>query len=371
MSSLKVTGLVKHFDDVVAVDGLDMEVAKGEFFALLGPSASGKTTSFRTICGIERPDAGRIEFDGVDKTTAQIRDRNVAMVFQTFALYPHLTIRQNLEFPLREQKMGRAEIDARVGEIADLLRLSHTLDRKPGTASGGEQQRIAIGRALIRRPELLLLDEPLTNLDAKLRHDTRAEFKRIHRERGITIVFATPDELEALTMGQRIGVLRDGRMVQVGTPDELYEQPGCTYVAGMVGSPQMNLVTAKRRGDDQSPVIESSFGAFREGPWAKALQDFPVGIDLTLGIRPHDITPVGEGAEFDGPKFEASVHLTEPLGDVVILDLQTGGQSGGTRLKMVLPEEQAVSYRVGDRLTCGVDIEATHVFAKETGTAIR
>lgn len=367
MWALKVTGLVKHFDSVVAVDGLDLEVAKGEFFALLGPSASGKTTSFRTICGIEQADAGRIEFDGVDKTTAQISDRNVAMVFQTFALYPHLTIRENLEFPLREMKLDRKEIDARVDEIGELLKLSHTLHRKPGTASGGEQQRIAIGRALIRRPELLLLDEPLTNLDAKLRHDTRAEFKRLHRERGMTILYATPDELEALTMGQRIGVLRDGRMVQVGTPDELYEMPQSNYVAGMVGSPQMNFVAATRRGAEQAPSVELPFGSIQGGPWSNALADFPVGNALTFGFRPHDVRPVDSAADFSGPTFEADVHLTEPLGDVVILDLL----AGGTRVKMVLPEEEAVAYRVGDHLTCGIDVGATHVFAQETGTAIR
>ncbi len=367
MSFLKVSGLVKHFDEVVAVDGLDLDVEKGEFFALLGPSASGKTTSFRTICGIETPDAGTIELDGADRTHATVRERGIAMVFQTFALYPHLTIRENLAFPLREQRMDRKDIEIRIGEVAELLKLTHTLERKPGTASGGEQQRIAIGRALIRRPELLLLDEPLTNLDAKLRHDTRAEFKRIHRERGITIVFATPDELEALTMGQRIGVLREGRMVQVGTPDELYEAPDNDYVAGMVGSPQMNLLAATRKGSDTVPSVALPFGEFGGGAWQGALARFPVGEALTFGIRPHEIMPVAASSDFDGPTLEAEVHLTEPLGDVVILDLL----AGDARLKMVLPEEQAMAYSVGDRLTCGFDLATTHVFAKETGTAIR
>ena len=367
MSSLKVTGLVKHFDNVIAVDGLNMEVNKGEFFALLGPSASGKTTSLRAICGIEVPDAGTIELGGVDMTNATVRDRNVAMVFQTFALYPHLTIRKNLEFPLREQKLSRQEIDRRVSEIGELLKLGHTLDRKPETASGGEQQRIAIGRALIRQPELLLLDEPLTNLDAKLRHDTRAEFKRIHRERGITIVYATPDELEALTMGQRIGVLREGKMVRVGTPDELYEQPENTYVAGIIGSPQMNFIDASRKGSDDAAVVATSFGDFAGGPWQKALSNFPIGQAISFGIRPHEIVAIENSTDFQGPTFDAEIHLTEPLGDVVILDLT----ANGTRLKMVLPEEKAISYKVGDNLTCGFNTNTTHVFAKETGTAIR
>jgi multiple sugar transport system ATP-binding protein len=367
MSSLKVTNLVKHFGDVRAVDGLSIDVQNGEFFALLGPSASGKTTSFRTICGIEAPTSGTIELDGKDMTSAAMRDRDVAMVFQTFALYPHMTIRENLAYPLRQMKLAASEINSRIDETAELLRLSHTLDRKPGTASGGEQQRIAIGRALIRQPHLLLLDEPLTNLDAKLRHDTRAEFKRIHRERKITIVYATPDELEALTMGDRIGVLRDGRIVQTGTPDELYERPDNRYVAGMVGSPQMNLITAKRGGTDNRPTVVTDFGEFHEAPWNSPLAEFAVGEELLFGIRPHEIVPRDGTATNTGPTIDCHVHLIEPIGDLVILDLV----ANGTRLKMVLPEEQAIAYSPGSSLTCGFDLATTHVFAKETGTVIR
>jgi multiple sugar transport system ATP-binding protein len=367
MPALKITGLIKHFGDVKAVDGLDMEVKKGEFFALLGPSASGKTTSFRTICGIEDSDAGSIELNGIDMTATPMRDRGIAMVFQTFALYPHLSIYENLAFPLRQIGLSQAEISTRIGETSELLKLTHALDRKPGTASGGEQQRIAIGRALIRRPELLLLDEPLTSLDAKLRHDMRAEFKRIHRERGITIVYATPDELEALTMGERIGVLQNGQMVQVGTPDDLYDNPLNTYVAGMVGSPRMNLMPGTRRGTDSSATIEVPIGEFSGGEWEKPLSTFSLGEAMTLGIRPHDVVPVGDASEFNGPTFETKVHLTEPLGDVVILDLV----ANDTSLKMVLPEEQAIAYQIGDKLTCGFDLAATHVFTTETGTAVR
>ncbi|MDP6690205.1 MAG: ATP-binding cassette domain-containing protein [Alphaproteobacteria bacterium] len=240
MSHLIIQDLHKSFGELRALQGVDMVVEKGEFFALLGPSAAGKTTTLRTICGIEKADQGRILFDGDDVTGAQVRGRDMAMVFQTFALYPHLSIFDNLAYPLRQAGMNKQEAGQRVGEVAEMLRLSHTLERKPGTASGGEQQRVAIGRALVRRPSLLLLDEPLTNLDAKLRFDTRAEFKRLHRELGMTIVYATADELEALSMGQRIALLSDGRVVQTGTPDELYTQPQDTYVAGMVSSMQIN-----------------------------------------------------------------------------------------------------------------------------------
>ena len=244
---LRLEGVRKRFGSVVALDGVDLDVRHGEFFCLLGASAAGKTTTLRVISGLETPDGGRVEFDGEEVAGVPSPDRGIAMVFQTFALYPHLTVFENLAYPLREARVAGAEIKSRVGEMAEMLRIGHVLDRKPETASGGEQQRIAIGRALIRRPRLLLLDEPLTNLDAKLRHDMRAEFKRLHRELGTTMLYATPDELEALGMGERIGVLRDGRIVQTGSPDELYEHPMNTYVGQMVGSPKMNLAPAERR----------------------------------------------------------------------------------------------------------------------------
>jgi multiple sugar transport system ATP-binding protein len=367
MSVLSVTGLSKKFGDIVALDGVDLDVEKGEFFALLGPSASGKTTTLRTICGIERPDQGRVMYDGHDVTQAEVRGRDIAMVFQTFALYPHLSIYENLAYPLRQAGVTRDEIKRRVGETAEMLRLTHTLDRKPGTASGGEQQRVAIGRALVRRPGLLLLDEPLTNLDAKLRNDTRAEFKRLHRELGMTIIFATPDELEALSMGQRIGLLTDGKIVQTGTPDQLYTEPKNAYVASMVGSPKVNLINATRKGADAAPSVETPFMSAEEGPWADALKAFPVGSDLYFGFRPNDIQPLQDGQTANGPSFTARVHLTEPLGDIVILDLE----AGGAELKMVLPEEQAIRYSVGDEVPVFVRVENTHVFARDTGTAIR
>jgi len=365
MTALSVTDLTKSFGDIDALKGVDFSVEDGEFFALLGPSASGKTTTLRAICGIETLDQGRVMFDGVDITEAEVQGRDMAMVFQTFALYPHMTIFDNLAYPLRQAGMSKADIAKRVGEIAEMLRLGHTLARKPGTASGGEQQRVAIGRALVRHPKLLLLDEPLTNLDAKLRHDTRAEFKRLHREMGMTIIYATPDELEALSMGQRIALLTNGRIVQTGTPDELYTQPQDTYVAAMVGSPRVNLIEAVRRGGDNDPAIELPFASVAGGPWADALKAFPVGSELTFGFRPNDVAPASGDA--DGVQFTAKVHLTEPLGDVVILDLNIGG----TGLKMVLPEEQAVRYAVGDDVPVSLRVENTHVFARETGTAIR
>ena len=227
--------------------------------------------------------------------------------------------------------------------------------------SGGEQQRVAIGRALIRRPRLLLLDEPLTNLDAKLRHDTRAEFKRLHRELGTTMLYATPDQLEALTMGQRVAVIRHGRVVQIDRPTALYAAPGSTYVAAMVGTPPMNLVPATRRGRH----LELPFTAIEDGPWQGALAAFPADTGLLLGFRPHDVRPA-EG-EARGLRFPAEVHLTEPLGDITVVDLV----ASEVPFKMVLPEERALGLRPGSRLEVEMHPGATHLFALDTGTAIR
>ena len=247
---LTIRDLHKRFDEVEALRGVDFAAEQGEFFAVLGPSGAGKTTLLRIIAGIERADHGAILLDGRNVADIPVRARDTAMVFQTFALYPHLSTFENLAYPLREARLSSEEISRRVGEIAEMLRLTHTLKRKPGTLSGGEQQRCAIGRALIRRPKLLLLDEPLTNLDAKLRHDTRAEFKRLHRElRDTTILYATPDQIEALSMGNRIGVLREGRIVQIGDARSLYLEPGDDFVASLVGDPPINLVPATLKDD--------------------------------------------------------------------------------------------------------------------------
>lgn len=364
MSDLRITGLSKSFGDVTALRGLDLTVAAGEFFAILGPSAAGKTTTLRSIAGLERPDTGRIHFAGRDVTDDPVQGRDMAMIFQTFALYPHLSVFDNLAYPLQQSRVDRGVIATRVGEIAEMLRIPHTLRRKPATLSGGEQQRVAIGRALIRRPVLLLLDEPLTNLDAKLRHDTRAEFKRLHRELGMTMVYATPDQLEALTMGDRIAVMREGAIVQTDTPQTLYGAPKDPYVATMVGAPAMNLIPATLGRDGDGPVIELPFQAADGQRWAGPLADAAAGTELLFGIRPHDLAPVN--GDRQGPTFQARVHLSEPLGDVTILDLE----AGGTLLKTVLPEDEAVAYSVGDEVEIGYSLADAHLFFRETGVHI-
>ena len=261
--ALKLEGVSKAYGAVRALDKISFVVPEGRFFVLFGPSSVGKTTTLRTIAGLVQPDRGSVEVFGRDVTHAPIAGRGISMVFQSFALYPHLTVAENLAYPLREENVVAAEIAKRVEETAAMLKLSHRLERKPGTLSGGEQQRVALGRSLIRRPRILLLDEPLTNLDAKLRHDMRAELKRLHKQFGLTIVYATPDELEALSMGEEIAVMRDGAVVQRGTPDELYDSPADAYVAGKIGSPHMNMVNVTVGRDGKS--LDTPFGSM--SPW--------------------------------------------------------------------------------------------------------
>jgi multiple sugar transport system ATP-binding protein len=361
-TSLRLSGVTKIYGNVTALDDLSLEVAAGRFFVIFGPSAVGKTTTLRMIAGLVRPDSGRIEISERDVTHAPIAGRGVSMVFQTFALYPHLTVFDNLAYPLREARTPGAEIRRRVGEIAELLRITHVLSRKPATASGGEQQRVALGRSLIQRPRILLLDEPLTNLDAKLRHDMRAEFKRLHREFGITIVYATPDELEALSMGEEIAVMRKGRIVQVGSPDTLYERPRDVYVATKIGAPAMNIVNAERAAD--GPAIELPFGTVRadaaETPWAAAVAAAEPGTTFLFGIRPSDVR-VSRRAGYPG-----EVRLVEPLGDLTVLDVHASGAD----LKVVLPEAEAAGLGHGDRINFSFDAARSHLFRPGDGAAL-
>jgi multiple sugar transport system ATP-binding protein len=355
MSDLKVDGLHRHFGAVKALDGLTFDVADGEFFCLLGPSSSGKTTTLRAIAGLEELKAGAVTFAGADVTTAPVQGRGMSMIFQTFALYPHLSVADNLAYPLRRAGVDGAEIRRRVGEVGELLRVTHTLKRKPSTLSGGEQQRVAIGRAIVGRPKLLLLDEPLTNLDAKLRHDMRAEFKRLHRELGMTMLLATPDQLEALTMGQRVGVIRDGRVTAIGAPRDLYSTPADTYVARMVGSPPINfLAAASRDGRLTLP--------FGQVPTTAKIDP---NAAITFAIRPHDIHLGGEAGP-NAVAFPAKIHLTEPLGDVTILDVAVRDSV----LKLVLREEVASHYAVGQEIEIAFDPANAHLFMTETGVRI-
>jgi multiple sugar transport system ATP-binding protein len=355
--ALSLRNVTKIYGTVRALDALNLEVPEGRFFVVFGPSSVGKTTTLRATSGLARPDSGTIRIGGRDVTNAPIRGRGVSMVFQSFALYPHLTVFKNLAYPLVEDGVPRNEIEKRVRETAYMLKLSHRLEQKPATLSGGEQQRIALGRSLIHRPKLLLLDEPLTNLDAKLRHDMRAELKRLHHQFGMTVVYATPDELEALSMGEEIAVLRSGGAVQQGTPDDLYERPIDRYVATKIGSPRMNIFGGEVAQDGRS--VETAFG--RLG-LLRVDERVDAGQPLAIGVRPSDIR-LAQGA----PATSApTVQQLEPLGDVTIVSMAVGTDP----LRMVLPEAQAVNIKEGDKLPIVIDPTKIYLFRSHDGSAI-
>ena len=359
MSYLELNNISKSYDTLKALDNFSFSVEKNEFSVLFGSSAAGKTTTLRCIAGLEQIENGEVIFNGNNYTNAPIQGRGMAMVFQTFALYPHLTTEQNLAYPLVKNKIAKEEIKKRISETSEMLRISHALDRKPDTLSGGEQQRLAIGRALIQQPILLLLDEPLANLDAKLRHDTRAELKRLQRDLNMTMVYATPDQLEALTMGDNITIIKDGKFVQKGTPDNLYDNPDNIYVGKMIGSPEMNILKAKINNQNKS-TIELPFGTVQVKSNKNINEEF-MSADLSYGIRPNDINITDQGQTFN-----AKIFLKEPLGDVTILDLAINE----TRLKMILPEEEAINYNTGEDVNIGFNTDNSYLFTSDTGVNI-
>ncbi|MFT5896234.1 MAG: multiple sugar transport system ATP-binding protein [bacterium] len=367
MPQLIVDNLKRNFGSVQALDGVSFSVEEGEFFCLLGASSAGKTTTLRAIAGLEELAEGSVKFDGNDLTHEPVQGRGMSMIFQTFALYPHMSIYANLAYPLMREKVGRSEIRKRVNEVSELLRITHTLKRKPPTLSGGEQQRVAIGRAIIRRPKLLLLDEPLTNLDAKLRNDMRAEFKRLHRELGMTMLYATPDQLEALTMGARIALIDNGKIVETGAPRDMYGSPSHTFVASMLGSPVINLIKGKinRNGSDQK--LELPFGELDIGK-LNLQADLSSGDAVTLGIRPHDLhVSCDTDASFlPDLNITGRIHLTEPLGDVTILDIDVNGNL----LKIVLPEDKATAYSPGQNIGLSFQMSDAHLFDADSGLRV-
>ena len=353
--AVSLTGVHKNYGDVSALQDLSFDVAQGTFFVLFGPSSVGKTTTLRSIAGLERVEAGKIELAGQDVADAPIRGRGVAMVFQSFALYPHLNVAQNFSYPLKESGLPAAEIKQRVSETVEMLSLSHRTKNLPSTLSGGEQQRVALGRALIQRPDILLLDEPLTNLDAKLRHDMRAELKRLHRQLGMTIIYATPDELEALSMGEDIAVMENGGVVQQGTPDDLYDTPKNLYVAAKIGSPHMNLLDVSV--NESGKTLQTPFGDI-----VAKHSGVSGGEAVVMGIRPTDIR-LAKDAE---PHITLKVQLVEPLGDITVVSMDAAGKS----LRMVLSESGALGVKPGHELPIVIPPEFVHLFRKADGAVV-
>jgi len=361
MATVTFDHVFKRFPgDVVAVNDLNLAVADGEFLILVGPSGCGKTTALRCIAGLESISEGRLLIGDQVVNDVAPKDRDIAMVFQSYALYPHMSVFDNLAFGLKLRKMPKAEIDKRVREAAGILGLERLLDRKPKALSGGQRQRVALGRAIVREPKVFLMDEPLSNLDAKLRVQTRAEILRIHRRLGTTIVYVTHDQVEAMTMGDRIAVMKDGILQQVGTPQELYTHPANLFVAGFIGSPAMNFVTVKAAGDG---LMMGQSKLTLSGEPAKAAAAQPAGSDLTIGFRPEHLEIAADGGD-QAVRFPATVDVVEYMGNDELIH----ASAEGSDIVALIPSNRNV--KAGQKVDFSVPLGKLFVFDPESEKAL-
>jgi multiple sugar transport system ATP-binding protein len=317
MSDLKITGLHKHYGAFHAVKGIDLDVPSGEFTVLVGPSGCGKSTLLRCIAGLEDVSQGGVEIGGKDVTYARPRDRDIAMVFQNYALYPYLDVRDNIAFGLRARKFPEADIDKRVARAAEMLGIGALLKRFPRELSGGQRQRVAIGRAIVRDARLFLFDEPLSNLDAQLRDDMRIEIKRLHQELGRTMIYVTHDQIEAMTLADRIVLLRDGVIEQQGTPLDLFERPATKFVAGFLGSPKMNFIPATA--SDNAVTLNDGTKLPLPGKRATG--------PVILGIRPQHIARAGKTVLPGHARLPVVIEILQPTGSRLLATFPLGGQS--------------------------------------------
>jgi multiple sugar transport system ATP-binding protein len=325
MSRITLTDVSRAYGQVKVLHDINLDIQDGELIVFVGPSGCGKSTLLRLIAGLDRPTGGTIAINGQDVTRVAAADRGLAMVFQSYALYPHMSVRQNLAFGLENARMPKPEIEQRIAEAARMLEIEPYLDRRPGQLSGGQRQRVAIGRAIVRNPTAFLLDEPLSNLDAELRISTRAELAALHERLSATMIYVTHDQIEAMTLADRIVVLRAGRIEQVGTPLDLYNKPANLFVAGFIGAPRMNFLPAAA---------------------------FPGGRGATIGIRPQHLRRATDGE----PTLKAKVALIEQLGSETVVH----GDADGHRLLAVLPGQQGL--KMGEEVALAYGRENLHVF---------
>ena len=377
MAEIKLEHITKRFGDVVAVDDVNLEIHDREFVVFLGPSGCGKTTTLRAIAGLEHPDEGDIFIDGKRVNALSPADRDIAFVFQFYALYPHLTVYDNIAFPLKAVKVPKSEIQERVKEVASILHIQPMLDRKPSHLSGGEMQRVALGRAMVRQPKAFLMDEPMSNLDAKLRVDMRTELKRLQHSLGATTIFVTHDQVEAMSMADRIVIMHHGSLQQVGTPHEVYNQPQTLFVAQFMGSPSMNLINGKVR--SQAAVSRDIAGA--EEPalhlthtevWiqlsAERISRLGPAQELIFGVRPEHIAVSKEPIE-NG--FTATVHLVEALGSTNIIDIFLGeNPETGELVLLRARTHPAFKPDPGQTVWFNFDAKQVHLFDHHTEQVI-
>ncbi len=398
MADIDIRGATKFYDGsaVPAVDAVDLDIADGELLVLVGPSGCGKSTLLRMIAGLEEVTAGSISIGGRDVTHLPPKDRDIAMVFQSYALYPHMTVRKNISYPLKLAKTPKDEIDRRVEETAELLQLTDELERRPAQLSGGQRQRVAMGRAIVRHPLAFLMDEPLSNLDAKLRVEMRAEIARLQRELAVTTVYVTHDQVEAMTMGTRVAVLQKGRLQQVAAPQRLYDEPDNLFVATFIGSPAMNLFPGRIEAVESTDGTHGAGGlALRSGQHRLALDGATlachpalaqmVGQPVVVGIRPEGLADVTlePGVPADRV-IEATVDLVESLGAELIVHVTVADpaapvdatsdawrQVAARRGRAVARLTTRSRLSAGDVVKLAVDTARLHLFDAETGASLR
>jgi len=371
LAELNVVNLSRRFGAAApALDDVSFDVAEEEFVFLLGPSGAGKTTTLRIAAGLDRPSGGHVRLDGRDMTNVSPRDRNVAMVYDKHSLYPHLSVFENMAYPLRLRRMPDADLRARIGRTAEVLGISALLERQPGQLSGGQQQRVAIGRVLVRDAAIFLMDEPISHLDAKLRAHMRVEFKKLQRDFRATLLYVSHDQIEAMTMGDRIVVLDKGRVQQIGTPRDLYDCPANLFVAGFVGEPSMNLVPCTVEASATGPVARAGQIAVTLDPGAlvRAGVSVTLGQALVLGIRPQRMT-LADPSEAGQPNVEpGTAYAIETLGSETIVDIAAAGVV--LRAWMRRAGQTGPLPRIGEALFFRIDPGAVHLFHADTGRAL-
>jgi multiple sugar transport system ATP-binding protein len=367
MAGIKFDHVFKRFGDVTVLKDLDMQINDQEFLVLVGPSGCGKSTALRCLAGLEEISDGHILIGDRVVNDMAPKDRDIAMVFQSYALYPHMTVAENMAFALKLRGTPKAEIDSRVKEAAEMLGIDHLLTRKPKALSGGQRQRVALGRAIVRSPQVFLMDEPLSNLDAKLRVQTRAEINKLHQRLKTTFIYVTHDQTEAMTMGTRIAVMRDGILQQLDTPQALYDKPANKFVAGFIGSPEMNFFDARIERSNGGLVVDVAehFRLAVPPHQAEYLDDY-IGKNVSFGIRPEDIYDarfVPPGVDY-ATHVHVDVNVTEPLGSEVYAYIMQGGQEFVGRL------DPRTAATPGHALEVVLDMNKMHVFDRDNELSI-
>ena len=374
MATVKLENVTKRFGELTALNNITLDVKDEEFFVLLGQTGAGKTTTLRCIAGLDKPEEGGIYLDDIcvnDKTPAE---RDVAFVFQSHILYPHLTVYENMAFPLHPRKLSAEEIDRRVKDIAQMLHIEHLLMRTPNQLSGGETQRVGLGRAMVRRPQVFLMDEPISNLDAKLRAEMRVEIRWRQRELGTTTFYVTHDQVEAMSMADRIAVLDSGRIQQLGTPSEIYNHPANLFVAGFIGSPSMNCVPCAISNNNGNLQLTLSGGenegntfAIQDSRITKAVSEANADLDLVFGAHPEDVLVSHQSAS---NAFQAEVYSVEPLGAETIVEITLGTDAEGSHAIIKSRTAPNFEAEIGEHLYISFVPDRIHLFDKGTGETL-